>query len=352
MDKINTQFADSILKDIIQPTTKIIVLGEENHGGEITNQLNAELIVLLVEKYGFKTLLFESDFFSLSYSETLDKTTTFQENIYAAWSKSEAFKNVNKLYRNDQLEILGFDSKHHGENAKSNLVNYLKSQLKSISDFDSLFFTITNSLVKNEFSDTLLIPNNIAYFKFIKDWQNALTGKKDYLFHVLTNLTNYANQVLIEKQSSPDKYVAYREKAMIDNIAYLLEHKSPLDKFIVLGATVHLQPGVTELTKHAEKNVGDYIYEFYKSESQFIFPIVYSGLTQNYNASKPQKNNKKAKRNTLLYKLAKSKELALFEYCYNANYELFPLPKSLKTKDFCGYFIFIKEEYPRIFFRK
>ena len=67
-NQVNSVFVDSIIETVIDPNTRIVVLGEENHGGELTNQINAEIIHRLVTKHDFTTMVFESDFFGLSFA--------------------------------------------------------------------------------------------------------------------------------------------------------------------------------------------------------------------------------------------------------------------------------------------
>jgi hypothetical protein len=347
--QINSVFVDSILETVIDPNTRIIVLGEENHGGELTNQINAGIIYDLVTKYGFTNLVFESDFFGLLYSDSIRNNNTFRNNVYPAWSASVAFEKINKLFLDKELAFLGVDSRHHGEYSRLHLIDYLKKQEKNISDSSALFYKVTKSILENEFRDTLLVDNSQDFFFYIKSWQSKLDDTTVLLHHVLTNLNNYAQQLLYEREDGVEKYVAFRELSMIVNTEYILKKRTPDEKCIILGASLHVQPGITGLSKHASKNIGDYIFENYAEESLFLLPVVYSGKTQNHAASKPQKVSKRAKRKTIQPQLSKSNSFALVKYCYTSDYSLFPNAFSFGNKSFCGDFIFIKEEVPRRF---
>lgn len=351
-NQIDSSFADSVLNRIIHSNTKIVVLGEENHGGELTNQINTEIINRLVTEHGFKTLVFESDFFSLLQTDSLRDSNTFRNNVYSAWSASVAFEKVEKLFLNGKLNFLGFDSRHHGEFSRLYLVDYLKMQQTDTFDFSELFYTISASLLENEFRDTLLSDHSQEYFAYVEKWQNNLEDTTDLLFHVLTNLKNYARQLLYESRSGPEEYVAFREFAMIANMEYLLSKRVEQEKYIILGANLHIQPGITGASKHASKNIGDYIFEHYLNESSFLLPVVYSGKTQSYSSTKPQKVSEKGKRKTMQRKLAKTHSYALINYCYDADSSLFPSAVTFENKEFCGYFVFINEEKPRSFYEK
>jgi hypothetical protein len=269
--------------------------------------------------------------------------------VYPAWSASVAFEKINKLFLDKELAFLGEDSRHHGEYSRLHLIDYLKKQEKETSDSSAIFYKITKSILENEFRDTLLVDNSQDYFTYIKSWQNKLENTTVLLYHVLTNLNNYARQLLYESQDGVEKYIAFRELFMIANTEYILKSKTPDEKMIILGASLHVQPGITGLSKHAPKNIGDYIFENHPEESLFLLPVVYSGKTQNHAASKPQKVSKRGKRKTIQPQLSKSNSFALVNYCYNSNYSLFPSALSFGNKSFCGGFIFIKEETPRHF---
>lgn len=345
--QLNSTFADSIIKKVLRPDTRIIVLGEENHGGELTNQINSIIINSLVTKYGFKTLVFESDFYGLLKADSLREVNTFRKNVHAAWSASVAFEKVEKLFLDGKLDFLGFDSRHHGELSQLHLIDYLKKHESDTSQFSEVFYTITESLLENEFKDTMLGRQNQEYFTYIDNWQSNRGDTTDLFYHVLINLKNYARQLLIESELGPQEYVAFRESAMIVNLDYIL--KNSTEKYIILGANLHIQPGFTGASQHASENVGDFIHEYYSNESVFILPIVYSGKTQNHSFPKPQKVSKKGKRKTIQRALSETNAFALVNYCYDSDYLLYPKAVQFKNIDFCGYFVFIREEEPRLF---
>jgi hypothetical protein len=210
-----------------------------------------------------------------------------------------------------------------------------------------VFYAITESLLENEFRDTLLGSHNREYFKYIDNWQSNLRDTTELFYHVLTNLKNYARQLLFESELGPEEYVSFRESAMIDNMDYILKNSS--EKYIVLGANLHIQPGFTGASQHASENVGDFIYAHYSNESAFLLPVVYSGKTQNHSFPKPQKVSKKGKRKTIQRELSETNAFALVNYCYDSDYSLYPKAVQFNNMDFCGYFVFIREEEPRMF---
>jgi hypothetical protein len=251
----------------------IVVLGEERHSDGSVVLLNQEIIKYLVSKQNFEYLIIESDFYSL-YKKHHDDIGEYKENIYQNWGQSIYFQEVINLAKNEKLKILGFDSRMRGENSQScfleelNILNY---------NPDSLFL---NKIVQNsilfEFNYNIN-ESDLTKFNLIIDSNIVLIQDTTcFLFQQLRNLKNYINQISIE-QESVYKYIENREKNMISNCNYLLNKLSD-KKIIVLGANLHVQPGIVKLSHHSESNVGDMIVNT-KNNYLFLLPFVYKYQT-------------------------------------------------------------------------
>ena len=157
--QINPNEIFSSLKIEDLKNKRVVVLGEESHGGERNNQMNVELIKFLNQNYGFTVLLIESDFFGLQYKGNLN------ENIYSSWGKSSAFLEIDSLYQQGEISIFGFDSRHHSVNSRRFLcATVLERLTDTISKESKLFLKINKSIIENEFQDTLLNSNKKLYF--------------------------------------------------------------------------------------------------------------------------------------------------------------------------------------------
>lgn len=294
IQRIDTLNAENLLNTMMVKDVDVLILGEELHQDGGALKINQELILVLNEKYGFNNFIIESDFFSLyQYTNCGDCKIIPENNIYKGWSNAQEFAPILELAENKKITIYGFDSRHHGEYSKEYLLEIFdrnwNSDIFNQNEKD-LFFTISKSILLTEFDDTTSSEKATLYIDIMDRWINSITDTSSFFHHELQNFKGLANQVWIEKKS-PDKYIELREYNMISNINYLLNNTLKNQKVIILGANLHVEPGITKLSHHASLNVGDYIKQNFKSIS--FIPINYTGTRRSYDGihkvTKPQK---------------------------------------------------------------
>jgi hypothetical protein len=253
--------ANKILNNLDLDEIDVIVLGEHEHGNKKIINLYQDLIRIINKNHGFDILIIESDFLSLYESSNNNNANLKpQENIHKGWIEDESFQSLLEHIETNKMEIYGFDSRLHGAYSKNELEKYLFNNwpLSLFSESEKTkYFNLTNRLLKLEFKDTSSINELDSYIKLNKKWLTSLNDNSK-LKRSLNSIINYTQQIKIEK-SSEYEYVELREMNMIENINQLLNTTLSGKKVIIWGHNVHVQPGATQLSKHASKNIGDFI---------------------------------------------------------------------------------------------
>ncbi len=301
--EFDTSNISTLLDQINLDSTQIVILGEEAHYDGVAMTLNQKIISELVQKYGFTTLLLESDFESLLSIQKMikkhheidfnneiknikgEEDHNLTSNIYKSWVHTKEFKRILELYYSDQLEILGFDSKMHGLFVKKHFKNHYYHHLffkdyKPSEIEEKIYHLVLKSLIENEFKDSTNLNNQQAFLTLISKAQSFYSDTLAHNFQSLKNIKNYALQIWIEKESSL-KYMCMRDVNMVCNVDYLLKTELKNKKVIILGANLHIEPGVVKLLdNYVDFNIGDYLKKNYNSIS--IVPINYKGKRGSY----------------------------------------------------------------------
>ncbi|MGF1925934.1 MAG: hypothetical protein ACQUHE_17295, partial [Bacteroidia bacterium] len=122
--------------------SRIVMMGEQDHGDAPTFLAKTRLVKYLREKKGFDVLAFESDFFALNEGWTrLDKQKVkidsfLRSNIFDIWTNCKQCDQLFYSYvsgsfeRKSPIDITGFDSQIHGKYSV-NLKIYIDSLLKA-----------------------------------------------------------------------------------------------------------------------------------------------------------------------------------------------------------------------------
>ena len=362
--EFDTSKISTLLNQINLDSTQIVILGEEAHYDGVALAINQKIISELVEKHGYTTLLIESDFESLISIQKIIKhhhesdfnneiknikgnvENDLTSNIYKSWAQTKEFKNILELYKTNQLEILGFDSKMHGLFVKKHFKNHFYHHL-FFKDYkpneleEKTYHQVLKSLIENEFNDTTNLNNQKMFLNLITKAQSYYSDTLTSNYQSLKNIKNYAQQIWIEKESSI-KYMCMRDINMICNVDYLLKTELKNKKVIILGANVHTQPGIMTLAKYAPHNIGDYLKKNYQTIS--IVPINYAGERGSFQGkikiNKPKKYTITSKLHKLNYPFALVNLKTISPQTYIYTKELIP------PTTYGDYLIFIDKTIP------
>jgi hypothetical protein len=320
VSKFDTSNVSNLLNQLKVDSFQIVLLGEENHYDGVAMKINQKIITELVQKHGFKTLLIESDFESLyqiNLQDKREKEYSVNQNIYNCWSKVVEAVPIFELEKKGLLQIYGFDSRLHGRFFKKNSQDsiYYRLFFSNFTPTESekqLFNHVFKSIVSLEFKDTTSESKRTDFFQLIEKSQSFYKDTLSIQYYSLENIKHYLKQICIEKVSSLN-YMIAREENMVRNVAYLLKTKFKNEKVILLGANIHVQPGVINLNEnYAKINCGDYLKNSHKTLS--ILPMNYAGKRRNPIQIEKLIKIEKPRKKTLAGKLHKLKyEFALID---------------------------------------
>lgn len=264
VDATSDEYADLAPVGQAIGEARVVMLGEQDHGDGPTFQAKTRLVKYLHERKGFTVLAFESDFFGLTagwdqLAKQPDSIRHFlRQNIFPLWTRSADCRYLFQQYiphsfqTSSPLQVAGFDSQLILDYSRTHLRQALDGYLVSqglASKFPSpaayqAFLAAVQELVtqqdKPEASRPDRRPTLESGFRLVNQALLAAGDTPASWSRVLASLQAYLDTTWDTQEA--------RDKAMADNLTFLLTQQYKDAKIIVWAANTHVMKHTDQIT--------------------------------------------------------------------------------------------------------
>jgi len=291
-DNLEFQDLEPLRKSI--GDSRVVLLGEQDHGDAATFLAKTRLIKFLHQSLNFDVLVFESDFYGLNYSSDnlkanpVESGHRFVDNIYPNWGYCNSCKPLLDYINDNQgtsneLAVSGIDPRHMLKCSREHYLDDLKTLIQE-SEVGiapaklSQFYKTVETVLREEFSSDIVEDQLTTFYEVLKMVKSNVTGNA-FWKQEMQNLEGFVKHSL-DRSSSNN----VRDVQMGKNLLWLLNEKYKDKKVMVWAASFHILKDFSVIKKLNLRlsnpdtiNTGSYVYEKLKDEMYVLGVTSYSG---------------------------------------------------------------------------